>query len=612
VPVCQAVQHAHQKGIIHRDLKPSNVLVAVHDVTPVPKVIDFGVAKAMGHKLTEQTLYTGLAQLVGTPLYMSPEQAGRSSLDADTRSDIYSLGVMLYELLTGMTPFDQETLRQAGYDEMRRIIREEEPPKPSTRLSTLEKGALSTVCECRGVEPGKLGQQVRGELDWIVMKALEKDRNRRYESASALAADVQRYLNDEPVEACPPSTSYRLRKFAWRYRRLLVTAGMFAAVLVSATVVSTWQAIQARQAQHQAEAAEGRAATEAAIARAVNDFLQHDLLRLVDLESQLDEGYTADRNLTVREALDRAAAKIHERFRDQPLVEAAVRKTMGEAFFRVGDPQLAVTCFERAYALCQTNHGPDHPDTFNARFNMAASYRRAGKWDEAVLLLEELFEKRKATHEPTDDTALDLMHNLAMAYENVGRLRESLDLHEKTLEILRATSGSDSDGTTHCMLTYARACQKAGQLDQADRLLRESLERRRKYKGLRGAALTADSAQYLALNLLMQKQNTSAELFAREALAIYERHMPDDWRRFHAMSLVGGALLGQQQYAAAESLLLQGYEGLQQREATIFAPQKQRVAESLERLVRFYEVTNQPEKARLWREKLASGNSPGN
>jgi serine/threonine protein kinase len=198
VHLCQAVQHAHQKGIIHRDLKPSNVLVTVHDTTPVVKVIDFGVAKALGQELTDKTLFTGFAQMIGTPLYMSPEQAGQSGLDIDTRSDIYALGVLLYELLTGTTPFDRERLKGVGYDELRRIIREEEPPRPSTRLSTLGQAAI-TVSARRKSDPKRLSQLCRGELDWIVMKALEKDRNRRYESASAFAADVQRSLHDEPV-----------------------------------------------------------------------------------------------------------------------------------------------------------------------------------------------------------------------------------------------------------------------------------------------------------------------------------------------------------------------------------------------------------------------------
>src|SRR6266704_4339622 len=217
IHVCQAVQHAHHKGIIHRDLKPTNVLVTLHDGTPVPRVIDFGVAKATGQQLTDKTLFTNFSQMVGTPLYMSPEQAEMSGLDMDTRTDIYSLGVLLYELLTGTTPFDQERLRTAAYDEIRRIIREEEPAKPSTRISTLGQ-AVVTVSANRKSDPRRLSQLFRGELDWIVMKAREKDRNRRYETASTLAADVQRYLDDEPVQACPPTALYRFRKLARRNR----------------------------------------------------------------------------------------------------------------------------------------------------------------------------------------------------------------------------------------------------------------------------------------------------------------------------------------------------------------------------------------------------------
>ncbi len=232
VHLCQAVQHAHQKGIIHRDLKPSNVLVTLHNGVPVVKVIDFGIAKALGQSLTDKTLFTGFAQMIGTPLYMSPEQAGMSGLDVDTRSDVYALGVLLYELLTGTTPFDKDRLKEVGYDELRRIIREEEPQKPSTRISTLGKAA-TTVSTQRRSDPKRLSQLCRGELDWIVMKCLEKDRNRRYESASALAADVQRYLADEPVLACSPSAWYRVRKFARRNKAGVLTgfAGVLAGIL---------------------------------------------------------------------------------------------------------------------------------------------------------------------------------------------------------------------------------------------------------------------------------------------------------------------------------------------------------------------------------------------
>jgi tetratricopeptide (TPR) repeat protein/tRNA A-37 threonylcarbamoyl transferase component Bud32 len=261
--VCQAVQHAHQKGIIHRDLKPSNVLVSLHDVTPVVKIIDFGVAKAIGGRLTDKTVYTQLTQLIGTPLYMSPEQAGLSDIDVDTRSDVYSLGVLLYELLTGTTPFDSETLKQAGYDEMRRMIREDEPPRPSTRLSTLQQAALSTIAERRSLKPRRLGQQLRGELDWIVMRALEKDRGRRYETANDLARDIERYLADEPVEACPPSAVYKLGKFAHKNRRVLATAGVVVLLLVTLLVLGLGTAWWWLQKQTAAET-EARAALQEA------------------------------------------------------------------------------------------------------------------------------------------------------------------------------------------------------------------------------------------------------------------------------------------------------------------------------------------------------------
>jgi eukaryotic-like serine/threonine-protein kinase len=261
IKVCQAIQHAHQKGIIHRDIKPSNILVTLHDGVPVPKVIDFGISKATDGRLTDATVYTQLHQFIGTPAYMSPEQAEMSGLDIDTRSDIYSLGVLLYELLTGKTPFDAQELFLSGVDGIRRTIREVEPPKPSTRLSTMVNADLTLVARRHGVDPSKFSKLVRGDLDWIVMTCLEKDRTRRYETANGLATDLQRHLNNEPVRACPPSTTYRLQKWVRRNKLAFVAGMAIAASLVIGLTVSTWQAVRATQAKRDALAARRQAET---------------------------------------------------------------------------------------------------------------------------------------------------------------------------------------------------------------------------------------------------------------------------------------------------------------------------------------------------------------
>jgi serine/threonine protein kinase len=267
MPVCNAIQHAHLKGIIHRDVKPSNVLIMLHDDRPVVKVIDFGVAKALYQPLTEHTIYTRFAQMIGTPLYMSPEQAKMSGLDIDTRSDIYSLGVLLYELLTGTTPFNKERLAKAAYDELLKIIREEEPPKPSVRLSQSTE-TLPSIAAQRKTEPAKLSKMFHGDLDWIAMKALEKDRTRRYETANAFAADVSRYLNDEPVEASPPSTAYRLRKFGRKHRKAVIALAAIAGVLMIGITGTTWGLIRARRAEQAAVVAESKERTQRETAEA--------------------------------------------------------------------------------------------------------------------------------------------------------------------------------------------------------------------------------------------------------------------------------------------------------------------------------------------------------
>jgi serine/threonine protein kinase len=331
VPVCQAIQHAHQKGIIHRDIKPSNVLVCMQDGKPVPKVIDFGVAKAVNQPLAGQSLSTEVGQVIGTLEYMAPEQAELSALDIDTRADVYALGVLLYELLTGTTPLDRQRLRQAAFAEMLRIIKEEEPPRPSTRL-TGSQDSLASAAALRRTEPIQLAKQVRGELDWIVMKALDKDRTRRYETPSALAQDVERHLADEPVEACPPSRGYRLRKFVRKHRAAVLTATVLLVVLAAGAVLSAWQAMRAREAEARALEEWNKAKEQAAIAKEVNEFLQNDLLRQASSRSQADR-HSAKPNRTVRQALDRAAERMKDLFQKHP--EPAIRQAIAEGLVQV-------------------------------------------------------------------------------------------------------------------------------------------------------------------------------------------------------------------------------------------------------------------------------------
>ncbi|MGQ0636156.1 MAG: protein kinase domain-containing protein [Planctomycetaceae bacterium] len=391
ITFCQAVQHAHQKGLIHRDIKPSNLLVEVHDVTPVPKVIDFGVAKAIGQQLTDKTLYTGFNHMVGTPLYMSPEQAGQSSLDVDTRSDVYSLGVLLYELLTGHTPFARDTLQKAGLDEMRRLIREVDPPLPSARVGTLKAHDLSTVCDRRQVEPKKLSQQLRGELDWIVMKALEKDRKRRYESASALAADVQRYLNDEPVEACPPSVGYRLRKLTRRHKAALVTTAIVAVAMLVGTAVSVWQAVEAKGARKVADTERRDAVAQRQEAQTQRDEANRQR-QTADEQRQLAEDSlknalaAVDQMLTrvsderlaripgteaVRKQLLEDALKFYEEFLRQRSDDPRLRVEVAEAWLRVHNINSRMHNFTGATAAAEQVVAiaesllQEHPDDLN-------------------------------------------------------------------------------------------------------------------------------------------------------------------------------------------------------------------------------------------------------
>ena len=360
IRVCQAVQHAHQKGIIHRDIKPSNVLVSLDDGGPVPKVIDFGLAKAIDQRLTERTMFTQFGQVVGTLEYMSPEQAELGILDVDTRSDVYSLGVLLYELLTGSTPLQRAELRQAACAVILHRIREEETPKPSSRLSE-SSDELATIAERRQTEPARLAKLVRGELDWIVMRAVEKDRTRRYETAGGLARDVERYLSNEPVEAGPPSATYRLRKYARKHRGVLAMAVAFAGVLMLAAAVSTRQAYLATKARNEAQKAyeqsrvneakanvqEVQARRSAAEAEGLLNFFEDRVLAAARPEGRAGG---LGRAVTLRQAIDAALPAVAQDFAAQPLVEARLRQTLGTSYYHLGDPAKAAEQFEASRA----------------------------------------------------------------------------------------------------------------------------------------------------------------------------------------------------------------------------------------------------------------------
>jgi serine/threonine protein kinase/tetratricopeptide (TPR) repeat protein len=353
IPVCQAVQHAHQKAIIHRDLKPSNVLIASYDGVPVPKVIDFGVAKANGPKLTEETLFTEFGAIIGTLEYMSPEQAELNNLDIDTRSDIYSLGVLLYELLTGTTPLERKRLKESSLLEVLRIIREEEPPRPSTRLGTTEQ--LPAIAANRGVEPKQLSGLVRGELDWIVMKALEKDRNRRYETANGLARDLERYLRDEPVHACPPSTLYRFRKFARRHQRALLTLALLGTMLVVAVILLAISNRRIDREKRRAE--ENYEKAEAQRQEADKNFQRAcDAVEQMLAEVGPRELAQVPHMEPVRRALLEKAVGLFDVFLQDQRADPEVRQRAGQAYYRVGhihwllgEPEKAA----RDYAHCR-------------------------------------------------------------------------------------------------------------------------------------------------------------------------------------------------------------------------------------------------------------------
>ncbi len=498
VPVCQAIQHAHQKGIIHRDIKPSNVLIALYDDKPVPKVIDFGVAKATGAQLTEQTLNTGFGAIVGTPEYMSPEQAALNNLDIDTRSDVYALGVLLYELLTGSTPVDRKSLKQAALMEVLRIIREDEPPRPSTKLSTAQ--ALPSIAANRHMEPTKLSKLIKGELDWIVMKALEKDRSRRYETANGFAADVLRYLSGEPVTAVPASVRYQVQKFYRRNKPAVISASLVVVALTMGMAGTTWGMLEA---QHQKQLAERESSAKerAWQAEAAQAQSEQRAKQLADQEAQAARKAEAEtkafsiflvedvlaaarpkglrgglgREVSVREALEKCSPFIPMRFNGQPRAEALAQHNIGVTFRLIGDLPRAEWHLRRAVSLREKELGTQHADTLSSKNSLAVVLNDAGKPQPAITLFEEVLNAGSAILEP--NTRFTIENNLSLAYRAIGQWKKSLAIQEENLKRGEMLLGKDHEDVLTTRMNYAAVLHDAGELTRSRELYNQVLAR---------------------------------------------------------------------------------------------------------------------------------------
>jgi len=454
--VCAAIQHAHQKGIIHRDIKPANVLVAIYAEKPVVKVIDFGIAKAVGEGLADETRFTRFGQFVGTPVYMSPEQAGLCEADIDTRSDIYALGILLYELLTGGPAFDPKRLASAGHEEMRRIIREDDPPKPSSRLGTVSRDAPTSLAGDRQTHPERPRHLIEPDLDWIVMKAIEKDRSRRYETASGLAADIRRFLAHEPVTAGPPGTAYQLRKFARRHQVALRIAGILAAVLVAATTISIWQAARAMRAERRAMATLAEVAAERDAKEKAHTHAEAFTTLLAGVFQSPDP--TRDgRGITVAEMLDQASGELDTDRKVQPDQRARLQATLGKTYRSLGLNGKAIALQEKVREHYLNASGPEDPVTLAAMHELAVSYGQAGRSAEAIRLQEEVLSSSLEVLGAEHPDRIRGIGTLADFYQRAGRKGEAVQLREEALDLSRKALGPEHPATLVAMSHLATA-----------------------------------------------------------------------------------------------------------------------------------------------------------
>jgi len=574
--VCEGVQHAHHKAIIHRDLKPSNVLVTMQEGKAVPKIIDFGVAKATAHRLTEESLFTEMGVLIGTPEYMSPEQADLTAQDVDTRTDVYSLGVMLYELLVGALPFEPKELRSAGLDGIRQMIREVEPPKPSMRLSTLAGDRSTDSARHRRVDVSTLRRQLTGDLDWITMKALEKDRQRRYGSPAELAADIGRHLTHEPVVAGPPSTAYRAGKFVRRHRFGVAVAASGVMLLAGFAVVVTVQA--------------ARIAREAEAKERVSEFLK-------ELYQLSDPSEAKGKSVTARELLDRGAAQLRAMPTKDPEIRAELMATMGTVYRNLGlyaqaepllhevletrrrtlgaeDPQTlrAAGDLGRLWldqgrskegedslkATLQTQKrvlGPEHHDTLRSMNNLAVAFLSQGRYQEAKALDREVLEIGKRVLGPEHPDTLKSMHNLANAYFSQGSYQESETLDREVLEITKRVLGPEHPDTLRSMTNLSVDYAKQGRYQESETLNREVLEISKRILGPEHPD-TLRSMTNLSVEYARQGRYQEAEALDREGLEISKRILgPEHPDTLVSMNNLAYDYSNQSRYQEAEALL---------------------------------------------------------
>jgi len=649
IPVCQAVQHAHQKGVIHRDLKPGNILISLHDERPVPKIIDFGIAKAMDRPLTERTLFTEFRQFVGTPAYMSPEQAGRSGLDIDTRSDVYSLGVVLYELLTSTTPFDAQTLRQSAYEEMQRIIREVDPPRPSTRLGSLTRTATAgggrsgentaaQVASLRRTDPQALRRTLAGELDWIAMKCLEKDRMRRYDSAGDLARDLERYLRDEPVAAGPPSAAYRLRKLARRHRAALAVSAVVVAAVLGGLGLSIAGFVAANRARGQAETNALRARQAADKAEAINAFL-------LDMLATADPMHRNERNVTVREVLDEAARKVSQGQMDgQAEAAAAIRTTIGRAYRGLALYGPAGEQLRDALARYERLRGGEHIDVATALQELATLIAAEGDATAAERMFRRSLEMNRRLRDAGDGVIAANMSDLATTLTSQARLDEAEKLLAGALAIARLPQNAKLPVLPEVLNNSAYVHYLKERYEQAEEMYREALVLNRKLLGEAHPNI-ATNMDNIATVLMARGDLEGAEAAFRDALAMRRRLLgsehPDVATSLHNLAVVCWrrkkpaeaepllresleilrttrglghpdtltvndslvSVVGSENFGEAERLLLAAYAAAES--SSLVTPER-RAALAL-RISQLYEATERADEAARWKARSEGG-----